>query len=128
MAHPGAAWRVAVTSADGIFINQHYGHARWFLIYDLREDGSSVLVERREVEPWCGSPGHGDTEAGDSGIARDITDCTAVLTARIGPPARKKLELAGVSVFEEHSAIDEALGKLARYYAKTHRDQAAPLL
>jgi predicted Fe-Mo cluster-binding NifX family protein len=118
------SWRVAVTSADGVLINQHYGHARWFFIYDLRVDGSATLVERREVEPWCNSAGHGDTGAGDSGIAQDIADCTAVLTARIGPPARKKLELAGISVFEEQSAIDEALNKLARYYAKTRQNEA----
>jgi predicted Fe-Mo cluster-binding NifX family protein len=119
------SWRVAVTSADGTLINQHYGHAKWFLIYDLRQDGTSTLVERREVEPWCNSAGHNDADEGDSGIAKDISDCTAVLTAQIGPPARKKLELSGVSVFEERSAIDEALKKLALYYTKTHQGEKA---
>jgi nitrogen fixation protein NifB len=110
---------VAVTSADGVLINQHFGHARWFLIYDVAEDGAASLVERREVVPWCNSANHAaEGAAGDSGIAGDLGDCTAVLTARIGPPARKKLELAGLSVFEEASAIDGALKKLARYYAR----------
>jgi predicted Fe-Mo cluster-binding NifX family protein len=117
------SWRVAVTSADGVLINQHYGHATWFLIYDIEKDGTGTLVEKRPVDPWCGAANHGDAEEGDSGIAKDITDCTAVLTAQIGPPARKKLELSGVSVFEERSSIDEALKKLALYYAKTHRDE-----
>jgi predicted Fe-Mo cluster-binding NifX family protein len=116
--NPGAVWRVAVTSADGVLINQHFGHTRWFLIYDVAEDGTGSLVERREVVPWCNSTNHTDTEGGDSGIAGDMGDCTAVLTARIGPPARKQLELAGLSVFEEASAIDGALKKLARYYAR----------
>jgi predicted Fe-Mo cluster-binding NifX family protein len=117
------SWRVAVTSADGVLINQHYGHARWFLIYDLEKDGTGVLAERRAVDPWCNSANHGDAEEGRPGIAKDITDCTAVLTARIGPPARKKLELSGVSVFEKQAPIDEALKKLARYYSKTRRDE-----
>jgi predicted Fe-Mo cluster-binding NifX family protein len=134
------AWRIAVTSADGVLINQHFGHARWFLIYDVEQDGTSTLAERREVVPWCNAGNHaghaahaahtgpagprgGPDDTGDSGIAGDIGDCTAVLTARIGPPARKNLELAGISVFEEVSAIDEALKKLARYYAKTQRDE-----
>jgi predicted Fe-Mo cluster-binding NifX family protein len=117
------SWRVAVTSADGVLINQHYGHARWFLIYDLEKDGTGILVERREVSPWCSNENQKDEEPGTSEIARDITDCAAVLTARIGPPARKKLELSGVSVFEEHSAIDEALKKLARYYSKTRQPE-----
>jgi predicted Fe-Mo cluster-binding NifX family protein len=117
------SWRVAVTSADGVLINQHFGHAKWFLIYDLEKDGTSTLVERREADPWCSSENHRDGEEGDSGIAKDITDCSAVLTAQVGPPARKKLELSGVSVFEERSSIDEALKKLARYYAKTHQSE-----
>jgi predicted Fe-Mo cluster-binding NifX family protein len=116
-------WRVAVTSADGVLINQHFGHAKWFLIYDLQADGTSVQVEKREVDPWCNSDNHGDDEPGTSGIAKDITDCTAVLTAQIGPPARKKLELSGVSVFEERSAIDEALKKLALYYSKIRQPE-----
>jgi nitrogen fixation protein NifB len=117
------SWRVAVTSADGVLINQHFGHARRFLIYDLERDGTGVLAEKRDVEPWCGSDKHRDDEPCAAGIAGDISDCAAVLTARIGPPARKKLELSGVSVFEEHSAIDEALKKLALYYSKTRRPE-----
>jgi predicted Fe-Mo cluster-binding NifX family protein len=121
------SWRVAVTSADGVLINQHYGHAQWFLIYDLEKDGTGVLVEKREVKPWCDNDNHSDDEPGTSGIARDISDCIAVLTARIGPPARKKLELSGVSVFEEHSAIADALKKLALYYSKIRQpEQQAP--
>jgi nitrogen fixation protein NifB len=114
---------VAVTSADGVLINQHYGHARCFLIYDLERDGTGVLAERREVSPWCSGDNREDEEPGTSGIARDIADCAAVLTARIGPPARKKLELSGVSVFEEHSAIDDALKKLALYYSRTRQPE-----
>ncbi|MDR0670198.1 MAG: dinitrogenase iron-molybdenum cofactor biosynthesis protein [Treponema sp.] len=113
------SWRVAVTSADGVLINQHYGHAAWFLIYDIEKDGTGTLVEKRAVDPWCNSGNHADAEDGHSGIASDITDCAAVLTARIGPPARKKLELSGLSVFEEQAPIDEALKKLALYYSKT---------
>jgi predicted Fe-Mo cluster-binding NifX family protein len=110
-------WRIAVTSLDGVLINQHFGKAEEFLIYDLEPEGTGVLVEKREVIPWSKSPGHGADEGEPSGIANDISDCTAVLTARIGPGARKKLELSGVSVFEESSNINEALKKLARYYS-----------
>jgi nitrogen fixation protein NifB len=116
---------VAVTSADGVLINQHYGHARRFLIYDLEKDGTGVLAEERELNPWCGGGNQKDEEPGTSGIAGGIADCAAVLTARIGPPARKKLELSGVSVFEEHSSIDEALKKLALYYSRTRQPEQA---
>ena len=114
------SWRVAITSADGVLINQHFGHAKCFYIVDIEKDGGFTVVEQRETAPWCGCGGHEkDAEPGDSGIADTIKDCIAVLTARIGPPARKKLELAGLSVFEEPAPIAGAVKKLAAYYAKT---------
>jgi nitrogen fixation protein NifB len=101
-------------------INRHFGHAKWFLVYDIEEDGTSTLVERREVTPWCRKDNH-DGEEGASGIADAIADCKAVLTAMIGGPARKKLELSGLSVFEEPAEIDGALKKLAAYWSRTVR-------
>jgi nitrogen fixation protein NifB len=102
-----------------VFINQHFGHAKFFYIIDIEKDGSFSVAEKRETVPWCG---HGaeerDAEDGDSGIANNIPDCAAVLTARIGPPARKKLELAGLSVFEEPAEIAAAVKKLAAYYTR----------
>jgi predicted Fe-Mo cluster-binding NifX family protein len=110
------SWRIAVTSADGVLINQHFGHAKWFFIIDIEKDGSYVVAERRAVEPWC----KGDNDASaDKTPAEYLHDCTAVITARIGPPAMKKLELAGIKVFEHISSIEEAVKKIAAYYVKT---------
>jgi predicted Fe-Mo cluster-binding NifX family protein len=118
------SWRIAITSADGVLINQHFGHAKRFYIVDIEKDGGFTVAEERETAPWCGCGGHEkDSQPGDSGIADMIKDCIAVLTARIGPPARKKLELAGLAVFEEPAPIDEAVKKLAAYYAKTGREE-----
>jgi predicted Fe-Mo cluster-binding NifX family protein len=113
------SWRIAVTSADGVLINQHFGHAQWFFIIDVERDGSSTVAEKRDVTPWCRSDNHGDSEPGAGSIADSIPDCIAVLTAQIGPPARKKLELAGIAVFEEPAKIEDAVRKLAAYYVKT---------
>ena len=116
------SWRIAITSADGVLINQHFGHAKRFYIVDIEKDGGFTVAEQRETAPWCDSEGHEkDSQPGDSGIADNIKDCLAVLTARIGPPARKKLEIAGLSVFEEPAPIDAAVKKLAAYYTKTGR-------
>jgi predicted Fe-Mo cluster-binding NifX family protein len=113
------SWKVAVTSADGVLINQHFGHAKWFFIYNLENDGSFALVEKRDATPWCREDNpERDTHGASSEIAAAISDCTAVLTARIGPPARQKLELAGLEVYEQPSAIEDALPKLAAYYSK----------
>ena len=113
------AWRIAVTSADGVLINQHFGHAQWFFIIDVQRDGTGIVAERRAVTPWC------QKECGEAerDIAENLRDCAAVLTANIGVPARKRLELAGVAVFEQPAKIDEAVKQLAAYYVKTSRPE-----
>jgi predicted Fe-Mo cluster-binding NifX family protein len=120
------SWRVAVTSADGVFIDRHFGRAEFFFIIDIEKDGSFTVAEKRETDSRCvhGAAGK-DAEPGGSGFADNIRDCLAVLTARIGPPARKKLEAAGLSVFEEPSGIADAAKKLAAYYARSGQKDRA---
>jgi nitrogen fixation protein NifB len=115
------AWRIAVTSADGELINQHFGHARWVFVYDLGRDGKGVLVERRDISQTCGCGSGDHGEKVWPGTLEAVWDCTALITAKIGPMPRKRLELAGISVFEEPAAISGALSKLAAYYVKTKK-------
>ncbi len=50
--------RVAVVSSDGKVINQHFGKAARFLIFEVG-DGKTELVESREYTPVCGSGENG---------------------------------------------------------------------
>ena len=115
------AWRVAFTSADDVYVNQHFGHARYFVIRDIEADGTSSFLERREITPVCGSGDHGVAVLDD--VIETLRDCIAVLTAKIGPAPRKRLELAGITVFEEPAIIEEAARKLAAYYSRTKREE-----
>jgi predicted Fe-Mo cluster-binding NifX family protein len=115
------AWRIAVTSADDVLINQHFGHARWFLIKDVEKDGTYRSFDRREIQQVCGNGEHGESSWPD--VIEALKDCAAVITAKIGPSPRKRLELAGISVFEEPASIDDALKTLALYYAKTNKEE-----
>jgi nitrogen fixation protein NifB len=122
-------WRIAITSADGELINQHFGHADGFYIYDLQSDGSAALVGLRPAPRSCGSGSCGAGSADHGGIvwekvAEALRDCCALITARIGPAPRKRLELAGLSVFEEPAIIKEALAKLAIYYSRTKKGES----
>jgi hypothetical protein len=56
-------------------------------------------------------------------IVETLRDCAAVLVAKIGPSARKQLELAGIAVFEQPVLIEEAAQKLGAYYAKSNRPE-----
>jgi predicted Fe-Mo cluster-binding NifX family protein len=46
-----------------------------------------------------------------------------VLTAKIGPGPQKRLESAGVSVFEGPAVIDEAVKNLAAYYVRIKKPE-----
>jgi len=111
-------WRVALASTDGKVINEHFGRAREFYIVDIARDGTYKLVERRAVIPLCSEGGH-LPYALESHVSA-LRDCIAVLVSRIGPAARRALELNRISVFEQPDFIDSALAKLAEYFAKTN--------
>jgi predicted Fe-Mo cluster-binding NifX family protein len=111
-------WRVAAASIDGILITEHFGRARWFYVVDLQRDGRVIPVERRTVTPPCQEGGH--SESGMEAAVDALRDCAAVLVAKIGGPARRALETAGISAFEEPAVAEEAYKKLAAYYRQSH--------
>jgi predicted Fe-Mo cluster-binding NifX family protein len=111
------SWRIAVASIDNVTITEHFGRAKWFYILDIERDGTYTAVERRLVNPLCNHGEH--SEAGLLGSIEAIKDCIAVLAAVIGPSAKKRLEMAGISVFDEPDTVERAVQKLAAYYART---------
>jgi predicted Fe-Mo cluster-binding NifX family protein len=117
------SWRIAVASVDNVLITEHFGRVRWFYILDVERDGTYATVERRTVPPLCDHGGH--SEEGILGSLEAIKDCIAVLAAVIGPPAKKRLELAGISVFEEPDKVDRAVKKLAAYYCRIGRAETS---
>lgn len=55
------AERYAIVSTDGVTVNEHFGFATHFLIYDLEDP--PVLVEKRETESLsAGDPDRRFTE------------------------------------------------------------------
>ena len=45
------AYKVAVTSSDGKFINQHFGRAQQFLIFEIDDEGDYKFLELRKNDP-----------------------------------------------------------------------------
>ena len=115
------SWRIAVASIDNVLITEHFGRSKWFYVLDIEPDGTYATVERRLVNPLCDHGGH--SEAGLLGSIEAIWDCIAVLVTVIGPSAKKRLELAEISVFEEPDKVDRAVKKLAAYYTRTGRGE-----
>lgn len=106
-------FKVAVSSLDGVRINQHFGRSEFFYIYRVEDNGEYELVEERKVKPPCGMGRHEDDALEQTALL--LQDCSIALVSRIGPGAEKALAAKGVKAFEIYDSIDTALKKLTRY-------------
>lgn len=148
------AYKIAAASSDGQQIDLHFGHAEMFYIFEVQQDGTYVLLERREVpiqqeEETCGkeaapgecgetkeaqgcSPKHGGQGGcggghSDTGIDTRtllIEDCRCLLCKAIGPGAQRKLERRAITVFTVDLSVEKATEKIIRYYNKSDHHQS----
>jgi len=105
---------IAVASKDGKEINQHFGHAERFLIYNV-ENNDAKLVDERVVERYCSfDPEHPLRGHLLRGIAAALAGCRAVVTAQIGEHPKGELEKLGVEPFVTSGPIKITLVELAK--------------
>jgi len=105
---------IAVASKDGKEINQHFGHAERFLIYDV-ENGDAKLVDERTVERYCSfDPEHPLRGHLLKSIAEALAGCRAVVTAQMGEHPKGELEKMGVETFVTTGPIKLTLVELAK--------------
>ena len=128
--------KVAIATSDGLNIDLHFGQAKSFLLYEFK-DGKFELSEKREVPVddsavvairhcggggGCGGSGGGWGGGAASGplapAVELLLDCRAVVAAQIGQGMRRQLERNAISVFDIEIPVEDALKKLAAYYAK----------
>jgi len=91
---------VAVATRGGERINQHFGHASEFQIYEMSASGAKYIGQRR-VENYC-QGGFGEEEVLDDVIGV-IRDCAAVFVAKIGRCPKGDLAKAGVEAVEAYA-------------------------
>ncbi|HUX64883.1 nitrogenase cofactor biosynthesis protein NifB [Sulfuricella sp.] len=129
----GAKVLAAVTTKGGGRINQHFGHASEFQIYELSGAGAKFVGHRKVGVPtrYREAPGAGGAPAlppqqyefmadderqgvnycqggwGEEDILEDVTaaikDCAAVFTSKIGLCPRKDLAMAGIEVVDGYA-------------------------
>lgn len=119
---------MAVASTGGGVINQHFGHAREFLIYEA--NGQAVrFVGVRKVDIYCtGGDACGDAETKLQQTIRTLSDCAAVLCSRIGYEPWGQLEAAGITPNGEHAMepIEEAVAAVYRELTTAGRLELQP--
>lgn len=100
------AYKIAVASTDGIAINEHFGRAKEFLIYQVEEDGEYKLLEKRQTnnKETEGTAGH----SVQSKILL-LSDIEVILVNQIGDEAQRLLQSKGIIVFAINGSIDKSL-------------------
>ena len=96
---------VAVTTMEGVLVNQHLGEAERFIVYerDAAAPGNFHLKEIRSAPPGGGG------DARWAALAESLKDCRALLVNAAGPTPMKVLTQHGLKVVEMEGLIDEGL-------------------
>jgi len=95
---------VAVATKGGGVVNQHFGHAKEFQIYEV--DGNEArFVGHRKIDHFCQS-GYGEKATLEK-IIEVIADCKAVLVSKMGESPKEKLQQAGIQTVEAYDVIEK---------------------
>ncbi|MDE6087434.1 MAG: hydrogenase [Oscillospiraceae bacterium] len=132
-------YKIAVASSDGENINETFGSAKSFVIYEVSDDVYKKSEERictteeKIAENNCNSKVCGNADSCDSGCGGQgeasskvelIADCRAVVCKKIGFPIQKQLERKAISAFDVNCTIEESLNKITSYYNRIDRHES----
>lgn len=104
---------MAVASKSGVLVDQHFGHASEFYVYEYR-NGAAAFKEKRTIRKYCDGVQECDEQEDKmSLILKTIEDCKAVVVMRIGEAPRHKLAMKGIKVFTTYDKIEASVAKAA---------------
>ncbi|OPX43076.1 dinitrogenase iron-molybdenum cofactor [Ruminiclostridium hungatei] len=135
------AYKIAIASSDEIHIDETFGAAKLFHIFEIN-DGKYEKVEERfanenNQESQCGVSGGCSREGchsavssgcngneGNSKKVQLIADCRCVICKKIGFQIQKQLERKAITVFDVSCTVNQALEKILFYYGKIDKCQS----
>lgn len=134
-------YKIAIASSDEIHIDETFGYARRFHIYEIT-DKKYQKVEERKVEeisedlqcdptngcnrgacPTGAGGGCGGSEEKSHKVEL-IADCRCVVCNKIGFQIQKQLERKAITAFDVVCTVNEALEKISFYYDKIDKHQS----
>ncbi|HSV30228.1 MAG TPA: NifB/NifX family molybdenum-iron cluster-binding protein, partial [Candidatus Omnitrophota bacterium] len=110
---------VAVCTKGGGRINQHFGHATEFQVYEVDQAGVR-FVGHRKADNYC-LGGYGDDDKLD-GILEVLAGIEAVFVSKIGRCPKQDLAKAGIAAIDQYP-FDYIETAVASWYADTFGDQ-----
>ncbi len=109
---------IAVATEGHGRVNQHFGHATEFQIFEVSA-AEALFVGHRRVDLYC-QGGFGEDEQLPS-IVQAINDCHAVLVAKIGACPRDELKAAGIEPVDQYA--HEFIEKAALSWFASYRER-----
>jgi nitrogen fixation protein NifB len=109
---------IAVATKGHGKVNEHFGHASEFQIYEVNAKGSKFVGHRR-VDLYC-QGGYGEEDSLQT-VIRAINDCHAVFVAKIGGCPKDDLKKAGIDPVDKyaHQHIEQsAIAYFMEYVGK----------
>jgi predicted Fe-Mo cluster-binding NifX family protein len=100
--------KIAVVTDDGKTISQHFGRARYYLVYDVQGEEVKGSEMRSKTAHHSGEEPHQHGEGGHSGPEADakhgsmlsnVLDCEALIARGMGWGAFEAIRAAGVKPF-----------------------------
>ncbi|HLN25524.1 MAG TPA: nitrogenase cofactor biosynthesis protein NifB [Patescibacteria group bacterium] len=123
-AEPGAPLLVAIATKGGGRINQHFGHALEFQLYQV--DGREVrFLGVRRADNYC-KGGFGEDDSMET-IIKALSGVSVVMVARIGDCPKKSLAEAGVTVIDDYAHEYIEASALA-WWSRVNADRANGLM
>jgi len=120
---------MAVTTKGGGVINEHFGHAHEFLVYEASSAGVR-FIGHRKTTPFCeGNSSCGDGESALDESLRMLQGCEVVLSAKVGFEPWGPLEAAGIQPNGEHAMepIEDAVAAVYEEMRKAGKLDPLPV-
>lgn len=105
---------MAIATKGGGIINQHFGHATEFLVYEASDDGVRFIGPRRADQYCVGADTCNEDESTLGRVIAALEGCEVMLSARIGLPPYEALEAAGIMPVSDYAMepIEESVAKV----------------
>ena len=94
---------MAIATKGGGVINEHFGHASEFLIYEASTSGVRFIGHRKTVAYCEGGDTCGDGESALDRTLKVLAGCEVVLCSKVGYEPWGPLEAAGIQPNGEHA-------------------------
>jgi nitrogen fixation protein NifB len=108
---------VAIATKGGGRINQHFGHAKEFQVYEASSSGVAFAGHRKVDDAYC-QGGFGEDATLDS-VIRTLEGIDIVLCSKIGDCPKDQLESAGIRVSDEW-AFEYIESAISTHYAREY--------